>query len=100
MPTQKQFNETKAYVLDRIRNYSTVKLPQITGDMILGPEIWKDGKLDTPGLGFGAGLRSNLQNDLNAWLRSKPHKRLLHYEELEADVTVKELVNYTAYCLI
>lgn len=99
MPTSEQFEDAKAYVLNRIRHYSTVNLPEITEGMILGQEVWEKGKLKTPRLGFGPGLRGNLQNDINAWLRGRPHSRLLHYEEVESDVTVKELVNYTAYSL-
>jgi hypothetical protein len=99
MPTNQQFNAAKAVVLDRIRHYSTVHLPEITPDTILGRTIWEDGKVKTPGVGLDAGRRSNVQIDINAWLRSRPHRRLLHAEEVAGDVTVNDLINYTAYSL-
>jgi hypothetical protein len=98
MPTDDQFNEAKEYVLDRINHYSTVHL-EITGDKVLGEDVWKDGKLKTQGLGLGAGRRLDLQNDINAWLKQRPHSRLLHGEYVAADVTVEDLVNYVAYSL-
>ena len=102
MPTDDQFKETEEYVLNRLNHYSTTDT-DITGDdgdKVLGEDVWKNGERKAVGLGLGAGRRLDLQNDINAWLKQRPHSRLLHGEYVAADVTVADLVNYAAYSLL
>jgi len=100
MPTQRQFAQAQTLVITSVRRYLKIPGTEITGDMNLGPETWSIGNPGNVGLGLGRRHRENLRVDLNVWLRSRPHNRLLLKEEVGAGITVNQLINYIAHALM
>jgi hypothetical protein len=100
MPTQQQFAQAQTLVIISVRRHLQIPMSEITGDMNFGPETWSIGKPTNVGLGLGRRHRENLRLDLNAWLRNRPHNRLLLEEEVGAGITVNQLINYIAHALM
>jgi|SRR6266853_2295418 len=97
MTKDELFAAVKNAVLNCIRSSSNTNV-QLTGGTVLGPNIFEDGELKTPGVGMDALLRRDVQLCINAWLRDNGASEALGSAEVGATVTLSDLVNFAFFC--